>query len=725
MDKLYTKGLVSLALTAALAGCGGGSDPLPPVAISETVSVNEDNSVSFTLSGTAKNNGTLSFSVTGQPSNGTISVSGANVTYTPNENFFGADSISFSVKEGALSGTGKISVNVAAVNDAPTVVATNFSLDEDGEYQGQLVGEDVDDTVLAYHIEQAPSQGTLTLEDDGKFTYTPNADYFGDDSFSFTASDSELKSVAATTLITVDSVNDLPVFSQTSLALTLNAGEKQSVSLPATDVETQALTYRVTTAQQADITVAMEQADAPDVMVETQYGAWGEHTYLVEVEDADAGMAQAQIDLTITVPDSEATLTEINTDTLGNISDALAVVEHQGHLYAYVRTNGDFTDAANKGSFPKPYLVKYTLAGEFVSATLIADSPVNYGDVSMASVGDEVQILSVFGSTQMKGAPVSSYALFMTLDTATGLTSILKRDLPFNAEHSSVSHRVGYLDTLGFVVVSNDGHTHIVNTKGELSASILPQTGARSDVSTVYLRDLVLSGDTLYTLAGGFNCGGSEDCNGGLGTKTLMTQVDLTANTSALTLLENRFPKDAALDEQGNAYIFDNNAVFAVSASGDDLWTHSFEGDFFYSGVSFVRDDVFVFKTTYNDTANDTVLGTAARLNKDGSVVWQTDLDVPVSGYLFSSQAIVDDYGNLYFVASDNQEYEAGNTYMKLLVSHVDYTGKAQWSKRSEGKFEQSSGYQFQKPVFTSNGDIILMSDDAGAASMAHLSIKR
>ena len=56
-----------------------------------------------------------------------------------------------------------------------------------------------------------PSNGTLTLNPDGFFTYTPDLNFNGTDSFTYRANDGELESDPATVAITVDPVNDAPV----------------------------------------------------------------------------------------------------------------------------------------------------------------------------------------------------------------------------------------------------------------------------------------------------------------------------------------------------------------------------------------------------------------------------------------------------------------------------------------------------------------------------------
>ena len=55
-----------------------------------------------------------------------------------------------------------------------------------------------------------PTNGTVVLNADGSFIYTPNANFFGSDSFVYEVSDGNGGTAQATVDITVDSVNDDP-----------------------------------------------------------------------------------------------------------------------------------------------------------------------------------------------------------------------------------------------------------------------------------------------------------------------------------------------------------------------------------------------------------------------------------------------------------------------------------------------------------------------------------
>jgi VCBS repeat-containing protein len=66
------------------------------------------------------------------------------------------------------------------------------------------------DPLTAFAV-SAPSHGTVELDSDGKFTYTPDANFYGSDSFTYCANDGEDDSNLATVYLEIASVNDAPV----------------------------------------------------------------------------------------------------------------------------------------------------------------------------------------------------------------------------------------------------------------------------------------------------------------------------------------------------------------------------------------------------------------------------------------------------------------------------------------------------------------------------------
>ena len=90
------------------------------------------------------------------------------------------------------------------MNTAPMAMATSFTTQADTKYMGTLQGSDKEMDKLTFAVGSAPSNGVLSLNEDGRFSYTPNAEFIGSDKFSFTVSDGKLSSNTVDVKITVD-----------------------------------------------------------------------------------------------------------------------------------------------------------------------------------------------------------------------------------------------------------------------------------------------------------------------------------------------------------------------------------------------------------------------------------------------------------------------------------------------------------------------------------------
>ncbi|MGO4913402.1 cadherin-like domain-containing protein, partial [Leeuwenhoekiella sp. W20_SRS_FM14] len=149
--------------------------------------------------------------------NGNVTVNpNGTFTYLPNENFNGTDSFEYTITDT----NGQISTATAIVTVIATPDAANdsFTTNEDTQVSGNLFvnnGNGIDDlgtesTTAA--IETAATNGTAVVNTDGTFTYTPNDDFNGIDSFNYTITDTNGQTSTATATITIiatpDAVDD-------------------------------------------------------------------------------------------------------------------------------------------------------------------------------------------------------------------------------------------------------------------------------------------------------------------------------------------------------------------------------------------------------------------------------------------------------------------------------------------------------------------------------------
>src|SRR4029079_18940284 len=108
---------------------------------------------------------------------------------------------------------GTVSITVNAINDAPIAVNDEATTDEDMPASGNVLTNDTDadgDSLTAA-LQDGPTNGSAEVSADGSFTYTPNADFNGSDSFTYVADDGQGGTAIGTVSITVNAINDVPI----------------------------------------------------------------------------------------------------------------------------------------------------------------------------------------------------------------------------------------------------------------------------------------------------------------------------------------------------------------------------------------------------------------------------------------------------------------------------------------------------------------------------------
>jgi len=228
-----------------------------PVAAAQAVSLNEDGSILITLGGSDADGDPLSFGLASNPAHGLLSGFDPvtrQVTYTPFADYWGSDSFRFQVDDGKLgTHTATVSLQVAPVNDVPLAPGQAVALSEDTPVQIVLPATDKETARngLAFALLAGPAHGTLAQGANGLWTYVPDADYFGADSFSYRVTDrggndadpsTALTSTGGTIALTVNPTNDAPTLAPVANQ-TVNEGQLVSVSLLGQDPEGLAPAY--------------------------------------------------------------------------------------------------------------------------------------------------------------------------------------------------------------------------------------------------------------------------------------------------------------------------------------------------------------------------------------------------------------------------------------------------------------------------------------------------
>ena len=216
-----TTGTVNVTVTAV-------NDP--PIAVDDSASTPEGTAININVvsNDTDAEGDTLSVTAVTTPTNGTAAIttgSTTTVTYTPNAGFTGTDGFDYTVSDGTDTTTGTVNVTVTAVNDPPIAVDDSASTPEDTAININVVSNDTDaegDTLSVTAV-TTPTSGTAVILQGSTttVTYTPNANFVGTDSFTYTVSDGNDTDTGTVTIIIGD-----PLIKPTGLTAT--AGKNQA-----------------------------------------------------------------------------------------------------------------------------------------------------------------------------------------------------------------------------------------------------------------------------------------------------------------------------------------------------------------------------------------------------------------------------------------------------------------------------------------------------------------
>ena len=189
---LQSTGAVRDTFTILKGSSGDGN--VPPVAATDSAQTNEDTSVEIAVlvNDSDANGDTLSVISVTQPANGTVTINAQKtaVVYSPNANFSGSNSFTYTASDGRGGrSTASVTVTVDPVNDAPVATDRAVTTPTNTAVQILLTASDPDGDALIYTIVTQPANGSLSNGTGASRTYTPAQGYAGPDSFTFSATD--------------------------------------------------------------------------------------------------------------------------------------------------------------------------------------------------------------------------------------------------------------------------------------------------------------------------------------------------------------------------------------------------------------------------------------------------------------------------------------------------------------------------------------------------------
>jgi uncharacterized repeat protein (TIGR01451 family) len=305
----------------------------PPTANSQSVQTDEDTALQIQLTGSDPDGDPLSFILVAGPTNGVLTGAGAALVYTPKANVNGPDSFTFKVNDGfADSNVATISINVLPVNDPPTATPQTLTTPKNTPLPITLSAIDPDNTSLIFAIATGPAHGTIQGTGAG-ITYVPDANYVGPDSFTFTASDGVAAPSPATVSITVTNTNTAPVADSQSVSTP--AGTPRSITLTASDVDGNTLSFVVLTPP-AHGTLS---GNPPDLTYTPAAGYTGPDSLTFKANDGLVDSNVATVSITVTPINADLTLQLID------LQDPVTIGQPLSYLVRLINNGPDF--AAN------------------------------------------------------------------------------------------------------------------------------------------------------------------------------------------------------------------------------------------------------------------------------------------------------------------------------------------------------------------------------------------
>ncbi len=221
---------------------------------------------------------------------------------TPNADWYGAETITFKATDpGGLWDDDPATFTVTAVNDPPVANSDSYNTNENTPLtvpSPGVLGNDIDvdgDSLTAVKVSD-PTHGFVVLNSNGGFTYTPDEDYHGDDTFTYKAYDGTVYSNIATVTITVNPVNQPPVATDDTATVPFDStNNKIDVLANDDDPDEDPLTITGVTAASHGIT----STDGDYVYYTPTTGYSGADSFTYTIDDGNGGTDTGAVSITV------------------------------------------------------------------------------------------------------------------------------------------------------------------------------------------------------------------------------------------------------------------------------------------------------------------------------------------------------------------------------------------------------------------------------------------
>ena len=217
------------------------------------------------------------------------------ITYVPAADYNGSDSFTYQAGDGhGGEATATVTVSITAVADPPVARPDAYTTDEDQPLNvggaGVLANDtDPDGGQLTAVLVAPPAHGTLSLEANGRFLFTPAADASGVETFSYKVTNGITESEIVVVTIQTAPVNDAPTADAKSVIVRFQTATP--ITLQGHDVEGDALTFRVVDAPLHGVI----SGTAPNLVYTPEAGFAGADTFSFVANDGSADSSAATV----------------------------------------------------------------------------------------------------------------------------------------------------------------------------------------------------------------------------------------------------------------------------------------------------------------------------------------------------------------------------------------------------------------------------------------------
>lgn len=218
-----------------------------PIALADTIVTDED--VAATINVLSNDSyitsNALSISAT-NGSYGSTSVANNNIIYTPNSDYNGSDTFSYTITQDGLSSSAIVSVTINSINDAPSIdIASTLSVAENQTSVATISKSDVDGDSLTLSMSGTDSSSfNLSAEDVLTFVTAPDFETKSSYFISFSLTDGTLTTNKDVT-VAVTNVNDVAPTITSSGSYSSAENQTSVGNVTATDVEGDAITFSI------------------------------------------------------------------------------------------------------------------------------------------------------------------------------------------------------------------------------------------------------------------------------------------------------------------------------------------------------------------------------------------------------------------------------------------------------------------------------------------------